>query len=392
MTTPKRGRGAFTLIELLVVIAIIAVLIGLLLPAVQSAREAARRIQCVNTLKQIGLAAHNYISQTNAFPAQTIQNSTNPSGGGAMWAWEPTWAAAILPMMEQQPLYNAINFSVPMLDLGDFTGAPYPQNTTVALTFIPAYICPSDGTVHRAYYNGFTGNLHLDSGEFAQCSYAGNYGGPATISSVNGLIIPAKGDVFLNLPNQGTLSIASVTDGVSNTAMFSEHLLAYGGSIIDDPTTSPAKAGTALARRALFQIPSITLTADQGIAGVAVAQQFAAACNNIPGGTAPSEDSTFGDQWLMAQGFNTVNVSYTHVMPPNSYSCVGAEAGWPTFSSDVSQGGYTAASTASSNHPGGVNVCMGDGHVQFIKNTVSQQTWWALGTRNLGEVISADQY
>src|ERR1700757_4341166 len=99
---PAGGR-AFTLIELLVVIAIIAVLIALLLPAVQSAREAARRAQCVNNLKQLGLAVHNYVSQTNVFPNQTLQNTT-------YWAWEPSWAALILPHLEQLPLYNAINF------------------------------------------------------------------------------------------------------------------------------------------------------------------------------------------------------------------------------------------------------------------------------------------
>lgn len=390
MANPKRERRAFTLIELLVVIAIIAVLIALLLPAVQAAREAARRLQCVNSLKQLGLAVHNYISQNNVFPAQTIQNSTNPASGQPLWAWEPTWAAAILPMMEQQPLYNAINYQLPMLDIGDFTGSPYPQNTTVALTFMPQYICPSDGTVHRAFYNGFSGDLHLDSGEFAQTSYAGNYGGPAMISSVNGLIIPAKGDIWLNLPNQGSISFASVTDGTSNTALFSEHLLAHGGTIINDPSASQAVAGSPLARRALFQINSINLTADAN--DMATLQAFYHACKSIPGGTPPSEDTTFGAMWLMAQGYDTVTVSYTHVMPPNHYSCVGAEAGWPGFLSDGARGGYGAASTANSNHPGGVNVCLGDGSVKFVKNTVSPQTWWALGSRNLGEVISADQY
>jgi prepilin-type processing-associated H-X9-DG protein len=94
----------------------------------------------------------------------------------------------------------------------------------------------------------------------------------------------------------------------------------------------------------------------------------------------------------MTQGYVTVNNSYTHVMTPNSYSCVGAEIGWPTFLSDGSNGGYGAAITATSNHPGGVNVGMGDGRVQFIKDSVSLQSWWALGSRNLGEVISADSY
>src|SRR5262245_65710863 len=102
-------RRGFTLIELLVVIAIIAVLIALLLPAVQSAREAARRAQCVNNLKQLGLAVHNYIAQTDAFPSMVIQNTQ-------AWAWNTPWTALILPQLEQQPMYNAINFNVAMLE------------------------------------------------------------------------------------------------------------------------------------------------------------------------------------------------------------------------------------------------------------------------------------
>jgi prepilin-type N-terminal cleavage/methylation domain-containing protein/prepilin-type processing-associated H-X9-DG protein len=374
MRNPVRGRGGFTLIELLVVIAIIAVLIALLLPAVQSAREAARRAQCVNNLKQLGLAVHNYISQTNVFPNQTIQNTT-------YWAWEPSWAAAILPMLEQQPIYNAINFSVPMLDLGPFTGVSFPQNTTAGLTFLPTFICPSESIIHQAGYQLV---------EYAQTNYAGNYGGPAMLTSCNGLIVPAKGDLYIRTPNTGSITIAAVTDGTSNTAMFSEHLLGYGSGELDNPAVSPAVAGSPWAKRALFLASSVTVDADAG--DLVTLQRFVAACQAIPGGTEPTEDATFGAQWIMAQGYDTASVSYTHVMPPNKYSCIGNGAGWPTFLSDGSQGGYAAAITATSNHPGGVNVCLGDGHVQFIKDSVSFQTWWALGSRNLGEVISSDSY
>jgi prepilin-type processing-associated H-X9-DG protein len=110
----------------------------------------------------------------------------------------------------------------------------------------------------------------------------------------------------------------------------------------------------------------------------------------------PSSDGGAGSSWLQAQGYDTVNTSYTHFMTPNSYSCTGAESGWfgaqGKFTSDGSGGGWLAASTASSNHPGGVNMAMGDGSVKFVKNTISQLTWWALGSRAGGEVISADQY
>src|ERR1700751_1923600 len=115
-----RRRG-FTLIGMLVVIAIIAVLIALLLPAVQAAREAARRAQCVNNLKQLGLAVHNYISQNDVFPAQSIQNTPT-------WGWFAPWTAGVLPHFEQQPLYNALNFSLPMLEIG-FVSPFYGANT-----------------------------------------------------------------------------------------------------------------------------------------------------------------------------------------------------------------------------------------------------------------------
>ncbi len=98
----------------------------------------------------------------------------------------------------------------------------------------------------------------------------------------------------------------------------------------------------------------------------------------------------------MTQGYDTCNVSYSHVMIPNTLSCTGAESGFfgaqGNFTSDGSQGGAMAASTANSNHPGGVNVCLGDGSVKFVKDSISYPTWWALGTRMMGEVISSDQY
>jgi prepilin-type N-terminal cleavage/methylation domain-containing protein/prepilin-type processing-associated H-X9-DG protein len=377
------NRRGFTLIELLVVIAIIAVLIALLLPAVQAAREAARRAQCINNLKQMGLAAHNYVSINNVYPCQSIQNTTT-------WSWEPSWCVAILPMMEQTPIYNSINFSLPMLELGLVSPVAIggPANSTAGLTSILAFLCPSESLNHPLSYNG----------DWGQCNYSGSYGGPGMISSCNGIIVPSKGDQFVSSPNLGPVSLASVTDGTSNTAMFSEKQLGYG-SALDSLTggyVSPAVAGTAIAKRALFQLNSISPLPDQGAAGVAMATQLVAACKSIPGGTAPAEDAGSGSSWLYTQGFDPVDISYTHVMTPNTYSCTGAESGFfggqGNFTSDGSGGGWLGATAASSNHPGGVNVGFGDGSVKFIKDSVGVQTWWALGTRNQGEVVSSDAY
>ncbi len=330
--TLLRRRG-FTLIELLVVIAIIAVLIALLLPAVQAAREAARRAQCVNNLKQLGLAAHNYVSINNVYPSQSITNTINPG-----WAWQPSWAAALLPMMEQTPIYNAINFSLPMLEIGFVspvaTGGT--ANSTAGLSSIASLLCPSESLTHPISFGG----------DSAQTSYAGNYGGPGMITSCNGLIVPSRGDTFVSSPNLGPVSLASATDGTSNTAMFSEHLLGYGNGLdaLSGNYVSPAVAGTAFAKRACSRSASVAPKPDQGAAGVAVALQLVGACKSIPGGTAPAEDAGNGYAWLYTQGYDIQNISYSHVMTPNSYSCTGAESGFfgaqGNFTSDGSGGGW----------------------------------------------------
>jgi prepilin-type processing-associated H-X9-DG protein len=293
-------------------------------------------------------------------------------------------------MMEQAPAYNAINFSLPMLEIGFVSPTPIGgmANSTAGLLTIASLLCPSESLNHPVSFGG----------DWGQTNYAGNYGGPGMITSCNGVIVPSKGDQFVSSPNLGPVSIASLTDGTTNTAMISEHLLAAAGALdgLASGYVSPHVAGSATAKRCLFQLNSVTPLPDQGINGVAVAQQLVSACKNIPGGTAPSSDGGAGNSWLYTQGLDTVNVSYTHVMTPNSYSCTGAESGFfgaqGNFTSDASNGGWLAASTANSNHPGGVNVAFGDGSVKFIKDTIGQATWWALGSRAGGEVISADQY
>ncbi|WP_165227970.1 DUF1559 domain-containing protein [Aquisphaera insulae] len=376
MTARRRG---FTLIELLVVIAIIAVLIALLLPAVQSAREAARRAQCVNNLKQLGLAMHNYISTNETLPPQ-VQN-----GGKSVWAaaglgqpyWDPwplDWTASILPQIEQQALYNALNFNVS----SGFNGSDM-QNTTVLRAQVASLLCPSENMKQTAQGPGTRKN------------YMANVGGPAMISAWNGTFVALKDDengyagVYVNFNSGRPVDLASIIDGTSNTALISESLIGSG---------LPANQVTigSTKRKSTYLFPTtINAPPDQGgAAGIASATALVTQCKGLPGNT-PGYGTLVppnGNIWLAGNpGSCMLWDAYNHFMPPNSAGCYNTN--------DGNTGGYGALQDAfppSSNHPGGVNIVFADGSVKFIKDTIAIPTWWALGTRNMGEVISSDAY
>ena len=215
-------RG-FTLIELLVVIAIIAVLIALLLPAVQAAREAARRIQCTNNLKQLGLGFHNYHSQTNVFiSAEFYAGDSSGDSFQPRKAWG--WRVPIEPFIEQQPLWNALNQNLCIWN---------PENTTCYDVSIDAYHCPSDAAVAQRLSLGAGQNSPLYNGvvymHFA--SYAGNAGvwfnetgpSPTTWPTVLQAGASNSNGVIFQMSNVG---ISSITDGTSNTILIGEW--AYG--------------------------------------------------------------------------------------------------------------------------------------------------------------------
>jgi prepilin-type N-terminal cleavage/methylation domain-containing protein len=178
-------RRGFTLIELLVVVAIIAVLIALLLPAVQAAREAARRAHCTNNLKQLGLAAQNYVSSNNVLPAQ----SNWPTSGanltvntpGAFWGFN--WYCALFPEMEQQTIFNGINFSLCPMDFGPGNASV----VTAATSQIGALLCPSESASTQLFS---VPTVLGSSGYYSVSNYVGNYGGPAAITPYSGTIIP----------------------------------------------------------------------------------------------------------------------------------------------------------------------------------------------------------
>ena len=354
---PRPRRRAFTLIELLVVIAIIAVLIALLLPAVQAAREAARRAQCVNNLKQLGLAVMNYESSNGSLPpsgAVILDASGNavspPMGNFGM-------KVRLLPFLEQAALYNTLNVT--------FVGfAPNGQNDTILTTQVNAYLCPSDGNIPVYSYA-----LKNGSGS-AQIGYANYTNNMGTLPCNNGNTFdgPAymlRASANTTLAQGGTITLASVTDGTSNTVIFSEWLK---GKVDQTSVT-----GT-------WQI----LVSSDAYSQTTTTTPLLTYSNNCQAstkltGTAQNLKGCFWFNDKAGQGGG-----YSHVSTPNKKGCL--------FSNDSDAPYDHTLIGASSNHPGGVNVAMIDGSVRFVKNTVANTAWWGLATKAGGEVISADQY
>jgi prepilin-type N-terminal cleavage/methylation domain-containing protein/prepilin-type processing-associated H-X9-DG protein len=362
----SRRIGAFTLIELLVVIAIIAVLIALLLPAVQAAREAARRTQCVNNLKQLGLAAHNYASANDSLPC-TIYPAPAPS-----WGWGASPLICVLPYLEQGVMFNAYNA------LGGVSGDSSPTganggptgwfaNTTVFNSQLASFLCPSDAREIRSSVNNYVANL----------------GGPFHIYGYSGALMPSRSE---NPPKSAGYSstvttFASFLDGTSNTAMWSE---AVSGTT--SRSSIPVGAGREREKRVYYATSNDYRSQPKSIATV---NQFLAVCTNLPRGTVPDSGDR-GTSWQMAYPAYCNYNFYNHVGPPNSRQCSAAARairGDNTWGLDV-----WGTDPPTSSHPGGVNVCMADGSVRFIKDSVNQMTWWALGTRDGGEVVSSDAY
>jgi prepilin-type N-terminal cleavage/methylation domain-containing protein/prepilin-type processing-associated H-X9-DG protein len=362
--SPRARYSGFTLIELLVVIAIIAVLIALLLPAVQAAREAARRAQCVNNLKQIGLGLHNYASQQNCFPplAGNMWAQGIPASPG--WGnWPLGWAVMLMPMMEGQALANSANYSF---------GADQPANyATVCRARVATFICPSESQSAGPWQAQTWMN------------YCANVGGPSSLSTWSGVIAPMREDstvgIGTNYPSKaGTVTIAGLTDGTSNTVAVSERLI---GLPSGDYTISSPQA-----KRVVFgPVAGASGTADSG--NVTQAMAFVQGCRSLPGTT--STAGTVNNQWIAGAVWagshgNTLRFNaYTHVNTPNGISCM---------AENYPPGQAIDALSPSSNHSGGVNACMADGSVRFIKDSISIPTWWALGSRAGGEVVSADAY
>ncbi len=349
MRPHRRSRG-FTLIELLVVIAIIAVLIALLLPAVQAAREAARRAQCVNNLKQIGIALHNYHDVVGRLPDGHFGTGWND------------WSASVmlLPYMEQTQLYNAINFNS---QAGSAAAPGWPPNTTIFAINLNVLNCPSD-----------TDRLTNGLGHQSYCGNAGT--APEAFFDNNGHGA-ANGLFFSTNNNLQPVGFRDITDGLSNTAAYSEKVKGIGDQVaVPDPlvpTSTIVSVGINSGPTANGSWQDVDPT------------DYYTRCRASGPGTPGVQLATNGaisqGEWWW-DGHPETGL-YNHVMPPNLWSCDDSNNVW------VNDG---AAATASSRHSGGTNVCMADGSVRFVKQSVAVQVWWGLGTRAGKEVLSADQY
>jgi len=347
----RRPRPGFTLIELLVVIAIIAVLIALLLPAVQSAREAARRAQCVNNLKQIGLGLANYESAISAFPPSKIWPGAGiGNNGGVNGTLNTTGFALLLPYIEQTALANAYNYGQASSEWAvsgntNLMGRAA-VNSTVVGTLVPIFACPSDvqpetiTDVPITYF--FRLNARRSNYVFCVGLWMEYYNPSAWGGSLPGFVQSTRSMFIADVSTR----IVDVTDGLSNTAAIGEspqvhmasHYGPYWGSGVLTSTDGAAYPPPPL---------SSQMAANVGL----------------------------GPEWR----------DYTTMLPnaaPNAAQCGGPCGGMK----------LPYAYTMGSKHAGGMNMLFGDGSVRYIKNSISGPTWWAINTIGSGEIISSDSF
>ena len=369
-----RRRG-FTLIELLVVIAIIAVLIALLLPAVQSAREAARRAQCTNNMKQLGLAMANYLSSNSeTVPMLFVDDyGTGDTQTGPAQNWGPH--ARLLPYLEQSVIYNSMNFMVgvrwgatvtPDPDAGGLNSV---INGTAICTQVASFLCPSDPNPGRA------GNSQVVVGQLsspytAVCNYPANMGLNRAYNNWN-----FNGPTYLSSSWDNafkvTVKLSNFTDGTSNTVIFGEWVKGSGidpANGIDKNTLGMVYGSGKSNNNNIPGAPSSPQNYLPGYPNDIIAAQL---CQN----STLAQDWSWKGEWA----YYGKTMHYTHTQTPNRKSCV---------SDDFGRAGEMIA--ASSLHPGGVNMVFMDGSVRFVKSTVNIQAYYGIATPAGNEIVSSD--
>lgn len=333
----QRGRPGFTLVELLLVIAIIGILVALLLPAIQMAREAARRAQCSNHLKQIGLAMHNY--------ADTYRGMLPNAGwAGAVYPSDYSPLAKLLPYCEQASLQDLVDFSIDMGHVGR-TDLPVALRPAAA-TPVPFFFCPSDGEGPRH-------DMTLPSGAViavAGSNYAMNH-----TSGLDGIFNPGFGATDGLCWVGAEVRWASILDGTAHTLAFTESLRGPG----DSPALTPAPD---------VQLYRARAPATSALAATAETGGLAAVLPSVTGW-----DGTRLSFWLRACAPTgpLINGRFTPNCPVPDLT-----------------GGSAKVTAARSRHPGGVNICLCDGSVRFVGDSVEKATWFALWTRAGGEVLA----
>lgn len=349
-------RGGFTLVELLVVIAIIGILIGMLLPAVQSVRAAARRSACSNKMRQLGLAVHNFHSAHQRFPVNQIGPGTDVDGDGVFTSGYYSWLVPILSEVEQGNIYDQLNLKI---NNGDDDGYKVGQdhpNAAAVNSLIDVFICPSD-------IPNTNNATILGSANPAPNSYAANAGWPSYATGFSGErgapgefngVIPLRHPSSNIAWHRSKTDFASIRDGSSNTALISERLIQSGNS---------AEA----INNGDHRLRSLHILEREETLPEIVEQMTSSHAHVF-------ESAHIGRSW--ASGSPLVAPTYMHVQTPNSV--IGH------YNTSMDEGDFVV--TPSSQHAGGINMTMADGSTQFVSDTVDQHVWWAMGSRDDGRI------